>query len=144
MTFRTSAIAAAIAVSGSMLTLPAGAAPSFSPLPTYAQGEVTYLSGGVGESETSAIRRDAKNYPLELEFVMKATPRNEYLSGVKVDIRDAHRKLVLETTSDGPFMLADMPAGKYTVSAENQGKTEIRHVQIAAGEHQRVIFEWTS
>ncbi len=137
-------IATAIAVSGLTLTLNAIGAPAGHVPAAHKMGKVTYLTGGVGQAEADAIKHVAKYYPLELEFLLKAKPKNEYLSDVKVRIKDAHDKMVLSTTADGPFLLAKMPAGKYTVSAERDGNIEHRQIEIAAKEHRRVVFEWLS
>ena len=144
MKVNSSLIAAAIAASGLAFTANAIAAP-MSHLPaTHTQGDVSYLSGGIGQSEAAAMKHIARRYPLELEFVLKAKPKAEYLADVKVNIKDAHDKVVLDTTAGGPFLLAKMPAGKYTVSADRDGKVEHRQVEIAANAHRRVIFEWKS
>ena len=137
-------IAAGMAASCLALAMPAVAAPaadSHLP-PAHEIGQVTYLSGGIGQTEAEAIKHVAKYYPLELEFLRKAKPKDEYLSQVKVRIKDMHDKMVLDVTSDGPFLLAKMPAGKYTVSVEHNGKLENRTVQIAPKEHRRLVFEW--
>ncbi len=144
MKSRASVIATAIAVCGLTLALNAIGAPASHVPATHKQGEVTYLTGGVGQTEANAIKHIAKYYPLELEFLLKAKPKDEYLSDVKVRIKDAHDKMVLNVTADGPFLLARMPAGKYTVSAERNGKIEHRQIEIAANEHRRVVFEWQS
>ena len=144
MKSRTSAIAAAVAVSGLTLALNAIGAPASHMPATHKQGEVTYISGGVGQAEADAIKHVAKYYPLELEFLLKAKPKDEYLSAVNVRIKDAQDKMVLNIKADGPFLLAKMPAGKYTVSAEREGKVEHRNVEIAAKAHRRVVFEWQS
>jgi len=144
MKTRSSLIATAIAVSGLTLTLNAIGAPASHAPATHKQGEVTYITGGVGQTEADAIKHVAKYYPLELEFLLKAKPKDEYLSDVKVRIKDAHDRMVLNLTADGPFLLAKMPAGKYTVSAERNGKVENRQIEIAAKEHRRVVFEWRS
>ena len=144
MKFKTSLIAAAIAASGLTLTLSAiGAAESHLP-PTQKAGEVTYIMGGVGQTEADAIKHVAKYYPLELEFLLKTKPKAEYLSNVQVRIKDAHDKMVLNVNADGPYLLAKMPAGKYTVSAERNGKVEHRQIEISAKDHRRVVFEWQS
>ena len=52
--------------------------------------------------------------------------------------------MVLNVTTDGPFLLAKMHVGKYTVSAEREGKVERREIEIASREHRRVVFEWQS
>lgn len=139
-----SLIAVTIAASSLAFAINAAAAP-LSALPaTQKQGEISYLSGGIGVTEANAIKRVAKHYPLELEFVLKAKPKDEYLADVKVNIKDAHDKVVLDTTADGPFLLAQMPAGKYTISADRDGKVEHRRIEIAAKEHQRLVFAWKS
>lgn len=144
MKAKASLIAVTIAASGLAFAVNAVAAP-LSALPaTQKQGEISYLSGGIGLTEANAIKHVAKRYPLELEFVLKAKPKDEYLADVKVNIKDAHDKVVLDTTADGPFLLAQMPAGKYTISADRDGKVEHRRIEIAAKEHQRLVFAWKS
>lgn len=106
------------------------------------QGAVAYLSGGIGLDESSAIKQAASQYPLELEFVRKATGRDEYVSDVKVTIKDHAGKTVLETVSGGPFLLARLPTGQFTVSAERGGEAKQRVVNIRPHGHERVMFEW--
>jgi hypothetical protein len=137
---KASMLAAALAV-GSM-TLHAIAAPEGQVPAAQTQGEVSYITGGVGKTEADAMKHVARYYPLELEFVLKAKPRDEYLAKVKVRIKDAQDRMVLDVTSDGPLLLAKVPVGKYTVSAERNGKIEHRQIEIAANEHRRVVFEW--
>jgi hypothetical protein len=36
------------------------------------------------------------------------------------------------------------PQGKYTISAERNGKVEHRQIEISATDHRRVVFEWQS
>ena len=139
----TAALAAASFFAGTPAT--AESAANADSLPAmHEQGAISYLSGGIGQNEADAIKRVAKQYPLELEFLLKAKLKDEYLSNVKVLVKDMHDKKVLEATSDGPFLLAKMPAGKYEVTADRSGKVERRMVQIAAHEHRRVVFEWTA
>jgi hypothetical protein len=133
-----------IAMSAFAFALPAAAAPESNLPAAHHEGAVTYISGGVGQQEADAMQHVAKYYPLELEFLLKAKPKDEYLAGVKVRIKDAHDKMVFAVTADGPFLLARMHAGKYTVSAERNGKVEHRQIEIAAKEHRRVVFEWQS
>ncbi|MGH8550518.1 MAG: carboxypeptidase-like regulatory domain-containing protein [Methylococcales bacterium] len=144
MKSRAPVIAAAIAASGLTLALNAIGAPDRYLPETHKQGEVTYIAGGIGQAEADAIKHAAKFYPLELEFLLKAKPKDEYLADVNVRIKDTHDNIVLNVTSDGPFLLAKMPAGKYTVSAEQNGRVEHREIVIAAKEHRRIVFEWQS
>ena len=142
MNYSISTIAGTIAVSGLTLALNITPALARHAPAAHRQGNVTYVTGSAGESD--AIEHRARYYPLELEFLRTAKPEDEHVSGVKVRIKDAHDKMVLNVTADGPFLLARMPAGKYTVSAERNGKFEYRQIKLAAREHQRVVFEWQS
>jgi hypothetical protein len=49
---------------------------------------------------------------------------------------------MLRTFSDGPFLLAKLPDGKYTVTATENGKTETQHVTVAAGKPEHLVFAW--
>lgn len=114
-------------------------------LPTVkTHGAVTYLSGGVGQDEAAAVEKAAPFYPLELEFLAKAKPKDEYTADVQVTISDKAGNVVLDTKADGPFLLAKLPPGLYKVSATAEGKTKIRRVHIGATGHHHMIFEWAT
>jgi len=110
--------------------------------PTQRVGQVTYLSGGVGSDQSRAIKDVMGNYPLVLMFVARTENGNEYLADVPVTITDMSGQMVLDTKSDGPFMLASLPNGRYTVTASYRGKTEQRTVNISAPKHARQMFIW--
>jgi hypothetical protein len=105
-------------------------------------GAVTYLSGGIGQDESTAMQQMAKNYSLELEFVINASPRAEFTSDVQVKISDASHKTVLDTVSKGPFLLVQLPAGRYRLEATKDGKSKAQDVTIKPGSHQHIMFEW--
>jgi hypothetical protein len=112
-------------------------------LPTeHKQGDVAYLSGGIGEDEARAIEAKARDYPLTLEFLVKAQPRAEFTSDVKVKIEDHAGKVVLDTVSEGPFLLVRLPPGRYAVNANLEGETQARHIHLVDKRPKRVIFEW--
>ena len=132
---------AAFSVAGLAAT-PAAAIPA-SDLPApKVQGDVTYLTGGVGSDESAAMRKAEAQYPLSLEFVEHARPRDEYLAAIDVTITGPHGGTELKAQSDGPFLLAQLPAGRYTVRAEHDGVAKTRHVSVAGDKPQRLVFEW--
>ena len=45
-------------------------------------------------------------------------------------------------TSAGPFMLARLPDGDYTISANNDGRVTTKRVRVEQTKHQKVVFEW--
>ena len=110
--------------------------------PAKTVGPVTFVTGGVGERRAHAFERAAKNYPLELEFVVKSTPRDEFTANVDVRISDAQGKTMLATLADGPFLLAKRPAGSYKIEATQNGKTLVRRVNVPAAGHEQAVFAW--
>jgi hypothetical protein len=136
---RTAMMTMAIAL-GSATTV--GAATTANLPPEQKQGSIVFLSGGVGKDQQAAIKHVAAGYPLELEFLKGPKAPREYLSGVHVDIKDTTGKPVLNTQSDGPFLLVKVPHGTYSISATDGGRTQTRNVTVTDGEHQRVVFAW--
>lgn len=106
------------------------------------QGVVAYRSGGIGEDESRAMRREASSYPLELLFVARQGKHDDYLADMPVTIRDAKGDTVFHGRSDGPYFLARLPAGRYTVISRNRGESVTRHVAVKDHGTRRVVFEW--
>jgi hypothetical protein len=125
---------------GLLASLPAFAAPPYTLPPEQTQGMVTYRRGGIGQSEAQAFAAAAKHYPLTLEFAVKHAPRAVFTADVHVTIHDAHGKCLLDTHSDGPFVLAKLPAGYYTVTAEQQGQTLMKTVRVLPTKPTHVLF----
>ena len=141
MQHRTFALAAAFAaanmLSGAALAIPIRNLP-----PEETQGAVTYRTGGIGHAEAAAMQQAEANYPLSLEFAERAGPKNWFLANVEVTIKDDHGKTELKTFADGPFLLARLPDGRYTVTATDNGKSETRHITVAAGKPEHLMFTW--
>ena len=108
------------------------------PVQTY--GSVSYVTGGIGLDESAALKAAEKNFALSLLFAQ--TRRGEYLADVKVSIKDRAGKTLLEAVSDGPFLLAQLPAGTYQVSAEYAGKALAKTVRVEPKGGTRVAFVW--
>jgi len=105
-------------------------------------GRISYLSGGVGIDESTAIKGELGNYPLVLEFAGKTNAGNDYLADIPVQISDSHGTVVLDTSSRGPFMLVSLPNGRYTVTATYKGNEVRRAVSVVAGAHAHELFIW--
>jgi hypothetical protein len=141
-------IVAAFAVANLAAALPALAATSGTLPPEQTTAGVSYLTGGIGKEEAAAMKKAESRYPLALEFVGKPIARGmnaEYIADVHVSIAEAKNgKPVLSTTATGPFLMARLAPGKYTVTAEYQGKTKQRTVEVRARKTEHVMFEWNA
>jgi hypothetical protein len=112
-------------------------------LQEHSQGPVSYVSGGIGVDEADAIREAAAAYPLTLEMATAAGgPRDAYVANAKVDIRDAGGKIVLDTTTDGPLMLVNLPSGVYHVAVNWNGVQREKTVQVGGERRQHVLLEF--
>lgn len=105
-------------------------------------GAVRWLSGGIGIDEVQAVEAAEAHYPLTLEFIEKDGSSADYLAEVPVTIRDQHGRTVLHTVAQGPYLLARLAPGHYTVSAVDHGVTHTDHIALVAGQQQHRVFEW--
>ena len=119
-------------------------APAYAAVEPEMQGNVSFISGGVGDDDTAAMKSAAAGYPLELQFVQRAVPRDEFLADVKVRITDRSRKVVLDTVAKGPYLLAKLPSGTYNVEADHVGVMKRQTVEVRAGKRTRSIFVWAA
>ena len=105
-------------------------------------GDVSYLTGGIGSSEAEGMREAAKDYALEIVFVQKLKQLEEFISDVKVQIQDTQKNTVLDIITDGPFLLVNIPNGKYVITAEFNSDTKQQKVNVGAKKHQKIVFWW--
>ena len=85
------------------------------PAPVERDG-LTYLTGGVGEDEVMAFRQAAPKYNLRVTFSSKS---GHYLSDIFVTLSRGDRP-VLTVRTDGPFLFARVPAGRYKIVARDE------------------------
>jgi hypothetical protein len=104
------------------------------------QGEVTFISGGVGGDERNAMQAIRGDYNLSLLFFVQGS--GEYLSDVKVSITDSKGNTFLETVSDGPMLLASLKSGRYTVTAELDGQVAHKKATIVGNKRTSLSFIW--
>ena len=100
---------------------------------------ITYVSGGVGQGESKAMKAAEKNYPLSL--TLSAGKRDEYLANVPMTIKNAKGKTLLDAKA-GPIVLVKLPPGKYRIAATRRGKTLERTVTVPAKGERRVNLHW--
>jgi len=76
----------------------------------------------VSEEEREAMKRDLGPYNVWLAFAERDT--GNYVTGVKVSVVDSKENAVIDTVSDGPWLLAQVPPGQYKVrTSDGQEQT---------------------
>ncbi|MGN6665535.1 MAG: carboxypeptidase regulatory-like domain-containing protein [Trinickia sp.] len=105
------------------------------------QGDVAYVSGGVGSDESAALKRAAPHWPLALRFT---GPGSDYLAGVHVRIVGKDGTDLLHLDSRGPYLLARLPPGRYTVHAQYKDEEQTRQVTVGKAPGARADFHWNT
>ena len=107
------------------------------PVPVKTAQGIKFYNGGVGIGERAQM---PQLYPLK---IVLATSSGLYLNDAQITIRDKGGKEVLSVRADnGPWLVADVPAGSYTVEAVLEGKAKKASVSVASNKKQTAIFTW--
>lgn len=137
--------ACVLALSGAaMAQNMSGDMPSAASLPTappevQQHGEVSVLNGGVGEEEVNWFKSQAAQYPLQ--FVISGRG-GEYGVADTLTVKRGEDEVV-SVPEAGPWVLMDVPPGRYTVEATFDGRTERRVVQVADKGVKRIHWNTT-
>ena len=103
------------------------------------QNGITYINGGVGQEEQTALKSQRADYNLLLTFASKQS--GAYRSDVQLDITDAKGTNLLSVANAGPMLYAKLPPGTYRVSAAAEGKTFKRTVKVGNAPKE-IILHW--
>ena len=101
--------------------------------------DVPYISGGAGADAREELLAKEKEYNLK---IIAAEKSGDYLADVKVVIESAKKERVLDTTMEGPILLARLAPGTYTIRATSDGQTLTRTVTIPPQGLRQVDFRW--
>ena len=107
------------------------------------QGAVGYITGGIGEREAKLFEQQMSKHSLAIELLEHAGKAEEFTADAKVKIADMHGHTVLDAKAGGPFMLVDLPPGRYSVVATlkhdilKKSAVVVRHGKLA-----RATFEF--
>jgi hypothetical protein len=104
-------------------------------------GKVSYVSGGVGNESIDRLSALSSEFNVKLVFAMTS---GEYISGVKVVVTDARGLSVVDAVSDGPWLLARLPAGDYRIVASQDGKAKKQQIAVGTAKLMTVDFRWAA
>lgn len=131
------ALAAATLLAASLLAAPVASARSEEVI--IAPSGVTFVSGGAGEEAVDRLRAMESDFNLKMVFALKS---GEYAADVKVQVIDPSNKVVLDTLTEGPWLLAKLPPGRYQVNATYGRSTDRRTVAVATSSLKTLDFRW--
>jgi len=99
---------------------------------------ISYISGGVGESESTAILAEAKQWPLLLELSQLENGRGVWIFGSQIKIVNSKSAVIFDAKAQGPYMLINLEPGDYVIQASYQGVEQKRALSIKADLPQKI------
>ncbi len=115
------------------------AVPSLAQEKAVSQGAVAFVSGGIGVDSQERLQALEKEFNLKLVFTLV---EGNYLADVNVVVKDGAGKILVEHLAEGPFFLAKLPAGRYSVAATYEGRTVTRKVSVGAKGLRTEYLRW--
>ncbi len=99
-----------------------------------------FMTGGIGEEEVAIMKPQAKKFSLNLLFSEGNVGR--WVTDINVNIYDEASKLVFRIVGAKNVLYVNLPAGTYTILANNNGN-KLRHkVTLEQGANQKVVLNW--
>lgn len=115
------------------------ATPAAPVTPSATSSSIPFVSGGVGDDSMAQLTAREKEFDLKLFLVGQS---GSYLSDIRITITDANGTGVLLTTSEGPVLMAKLPAGVYKVKAQKNGQTLEQTISVTPGKLQTTYFRF--
>lgn len=105
------------------------------------QGDISYISGGVGSDENDAMNSVKNAYNLR---ITSADVAGHFHGDTRIIIGDQKQMVLLDTTTQGPLFYTNLPKGRYTVQGFSDGQSKTKTVNIVPGKVSRVNFSWAN
>jgi hypothetical protein len=103
---------------------------------------ISYISGGVGESESTAMLAEAKQWPLLLELSQLENGRGVWIFGSQIKIVNSKNAVIFDAKAQGPYMLINLETGDYMIQASYQGVEQKRALSIKSDQPQKISLFW--
>ena len=103
-----------------------------------ANASVPAVSGGVSVNARDNMRAREQNANVKLVFALDT---GNYVADVGVKIMDSRGAVVMDDVSQGPWVLARLPAGSYTAHATWNGVTKTQKFTVGKG-MRTAQFRW--
>jgi hypothetical protein len=104
------------------------------------EGDVTFITGGIGDSEVDQLKSQADNYNFQM---INSDPTGHYTADMDLVIQSKDGREMVRVNDAGPLFYAQLPPGEYKVEATHDGRTETKTVRISAhGAPAKTVMIW--
>lgn len=98
-----------------------------------------FVTGGIGEGEIQRLKSEHERF--SLWAITAAKGSGAYLADANVRIENLKSgQVAFDSALDGPFLMIDLPAGRYRVEARYHDEVQRRPVHIGPASHRQVVF----
>jgi opacity protein-like surface antigen len=102
-------------------------------------GNVTFITGGVGIDQRKALESEAGSYNLR---ITNANRRGQLTTDDTLDIRSSNGHDVISVSGTDPLFYAKLPPGSYTVDARSGNEHKEQKVTISANKPTSLELVW--
>jgi hypothetical protein len=99
-----------------------------------------YMTGGIGEEETAALKQNQKQFNLHLIF--STGNGGEAATNVDVRIFDNNDQLIFRLLGASPRLNIRLPANHYGIVATLNGENQSHEFSLEDNEAKRIILNW--
>ncbi len=99
-----------------------------------------FITAGIGEEEVDEMKHQAKNFTLNLLFSEGTVGR--WATNVNVNIYDEASNLVFRIVGAKPVLYVNLPAGTYTILANNNGNKLRYKTTLESNTNKKVVLNW--
>lgn len=98
------------------------------------------MTGGIGEEDAAMMHANAKKFTLNLLFSEGTSGR--WVTDLNVNIYNEQSESVFRIVGSKPMLYVNLPAGTYTILANNNSQ-KLRHkFTVEDSVNQRIILNW--
>lgn len=105
------------------------------------RGAPHFVTGGISLEEAVALQRQRGDFTL---WLVTAAQSGAYLSGAEAQIVDRNGDTVLQTQLRGPYLMADLAPGVYTVRVNYGSQVREARIGIQAGATREYLMRFDS
>ena len=140
---RLSSLASVVVLAAALTGMASFAAHAQDALPaSKTAGGIEYVTGGFGSGESQAFKQAQSSYPLALAFAEGTGEGSRpYVADVRVVIKKGG-DTVMDVPSAGPYFLAQLEPGEYTIEATYRGQTLTHDVTISKDGTAQNVLSW--
>lgn len=92
---------------------------------------IAFVEGGIGADEVSDLLAERPSYALSIRLAARRS--GAYLADVHLRIRDAAGRVVFERQVQAPWLLVDLPPGRYEI--EGVHGADVQRQSLTLGPH---------